>query len=343
MGQDFLSQEEVDALLKGVDGEPGLPGQPIEPSSGVRPCDLATQERIVRGRMPTLELIHERYTRYLRLGLLNYMQRDVEVFAGPICVQKYSEFVRRMAAPSNLNLVQVKPLQGTGLIVFEPDLVFLVVDNMFGGGGRSHAKTDGRDFSPTEQHMIRGLLRVVFAEFERAWSPVFQIQFEYVRSEMNSQFAHIAAPSELVVATTFTLEFRGASANMYVCLPYSMLEPIRDALSSAMRPDGTRPDIDWVGRMTRQINGLDVELVADLGTAALSLREVASFKVGDVIALEIPETIQASVDEVAVLECTYGTQRGRYALRVERFIHPDDSEFNRIADKLGVQGASNNG
>lgn len=140
MSSDFLSQEEVDALLRGVTGESDEPADDLADQSGVRPYNLATQERIVRGRMPTMELINERFARYLRIGMFNYMHRNAEVSVGPIKVQKYAEFIRNLVVPTNLNLVLGKPLRGTGLVVFDPNLVFLVVDNMFGGDGRFHTR-----------------------------------------------------------------------------------------------------------------------------------------------------------------------------------------------------------
>ena len=233
MSQDFLSQEEVDALLKGVTGEADEE-EVAEESGGVKTYDLGRQERIVRGRMPTMELINERYARYLRIGLFNYIHRSCEISVGPIRVQKYSEFIRNLVVPTNLNLVQAKPLRGTGLVVFDPNLVFLVVDNMFGGDGRFHTRVEGRDFTATEQRIIQGLLGVVFAEYEKAWKPVYEIEFEYMRSEMNTQFANIATPSEVVIAVTFTIELSGNTADMHFCLPYSMVEPIRDVLYSTM-------------------------------------------------------------------------------------------------------------
>ena len=157
MAQDFLSQEEVDALLKGVTGEPDEQEAEEHSGDGVRPYNLATQERIVRGRMPTMELINERFARYLRIGLFNYMHRTTEISVGPIRVQKYSEFIRNLVVPTNLNLVMAKPLRGTSLFVFDPNLVFLVVDNMFGGDGRFHTRVEGRDFTPTEQRIIQRL------------------------------------------------------------------------------------------------------------------------------------------------------------------------------------------
>src|SRR5690606_28367829 len=237
MAADFLSQEEVDALLRGVTGESDEPTADEASTEGVRPYNLATQERIVRGRMPTMELINERFARYLRIGLFNYMHRNAEVSVGPIKVQKYAEFVRNLVVPTNLNLVIAKPLRGTGLVVFDPNLVVLVVDNMFGGDGRFHTRVEGRDFTPTEQRIIQGMLEVVCTEYARAWAQVFKLQLEYVRSEMNSRFANIATPSEVVVATSFSLALGGAQADMHVCFPYSMLEPIRDLLYSTMQSD----------------------------------------------------------------------------------------------------------
>ncbi|MBL8446178.1 MAG: flagellar motor switch protein FliM [Zoogloeaceae bacterium] len=323
---DFLSQDEVDALLRGVTGEADAPAEEEEAPGGVRAYNLGTQERIVRGRMPTMELINERFARYLRIGLFNYMHRNVEISVGPIKVQKYSEFVRNLVVPTNLNLILAKPLRGTGLMVFDPNLVFLVVDNMFGGDGRFHTRVEGRDFTPTEQRIIQGMLTTVFTEYEKAWAPVYALKFEYVRSEMNSQFANIATPSEVVVTTTFTLELGGAQAEMHLCFPYSMLEPIRDLLYSTMQSDHITQDRRWVNTLSRQLQGAEVKLKVQLGTAEVTLRDIVHLKPGDVIPLNIPELIQATVDEIPVLEGHCGTHAGRYALRVERLLKPDDSD-----------------
>ena len=319
MSQDFLSQEEVDALLKGVSGE--VDEEPVaEEAGGVKNYDLGRQERIVRGRMPTMELINERFARLFRIGLFNYMHRSTEISVGPIRVQKYSEFIRNLVVPTNLNLVTVKPLRGTGLVVFDPNLVFLIVDNMFGGDGRFHTRVEGRDFTPTEQRIIQGLLGVVFAEYQKAWQPVYQIEFEYVRSEMNTQFANIATPSEIVVAITFTLELSGNSAEMHICLPYSMVEPIRDVLYSTMHSEQAGSDKRWTGTLARQLQTAEVEMVVSLCEAEVTLGDVAKFKVGDIIPVTIDEKVKAAVDGVPVLECRYGVRNGQYALKVERFL-----------------------
>ncbi|BAL23645.1 flagellar motor switch protein FliM [Azoarcus sp. KH32C] len=324
MSSDFLSQDEVDALLKGVAGEPEDQEEEQGDQSGVRPYNLATQERIVRGRMPTLELIHERFARYLRIGLFNYMHRNAEVSIGPVKVQKYGEFVRNLVVPTNLNLVLAKPLRGTGLVVFDPNLVFLVVDNMFGGDGRFHSRVEGRDFTPTEQRIIQGMLNVVFAEYTRAWAPVFKLEMEYVRSEMNSQFANIATPSEIVISASFSLEFGGSQADMHICFPYSMVEPIRDVLYSTMQSDHLSQDNRWISLLTRQLQTAEVELVCNLGSATVTLRDIVNMRVGDVIPINVSEMLQGEVDGVPVLELSYGRQGPNYAVKVERFLANED-------------------
>ncbi|HEY6897312.1 MAG TPA: flagellar motor switch protein FliM [Rhodocyclaceae bacterium] len=325
MSQDFLSQEEVDALLKGVTGETDeAPAE--EAAGGVKSYDLGRQERIVRGRMPTMELINERFARNLRIGLFNYMHRSTEISVGPIRVQKYSEFVRNLVVPTNLNLVQAKPLRGTGLVVFDPNLVFLVVDNMFGGDGRFHTRVEGRDFTATEQRIIQGLLDVVFTEYGKAWKPVYPLEFEYVRSEMNTQFANIATPSEIVVAITYTLELSGNSAEMHICLPYSMVEPIRDVLYSTMHSEQAGSDKRWTTMLTRQLQQAEVELRVPLGSATITLGEIEELKVGDIIPIHVSEFVNAQVDGIPVLECRYGVRNGQYALQVQRFLAQEENE-----------------
>jgi flagellar motor switch protein FliM len=326
MASDFLSQDEVDALLKGVSGESDEPEAAGDDDSGVHAYNLGTQERIVRGRMPTLELINERFARYLRIGLFNYMHRTTDISVGPIRVQKYSEFIRNLVVPTNLNLVAAKPLRGTSLFVIDPNLVFLVVDNMFGGDGRFHTRVEGRDFTSTEQRIIQGLLRVIFAEYSRSWKPVYELSFEYIRSEMNSQFANIATPSEIVISTTFSLEFGGTAADMHICFPYSMVEPIRDLLYSSMQSDQLSVDHRWTVMLRKQLKDAEVEISARLGTATVTLGEILKMKAGDIIPIEIGETILAQVDDIPLMECRYGRQGSQYALKIERFITPEGEE-----------------
>ena len=324
MADNFLSQEEVDALLRGVNGDQDESIAP-EDTSGVRTYNLATQERIVRGRMPTLEIINERFARLLRIGLFNFLRRSAEVSVGSVRVSKYSEFIRNLVVPTNLNLIHMKPLRGTALMVFDPGLVFLLVDNLFGGDGRFHTRVEGRDFTQTEQRIIMRILDVVFEAYTKSWEPVYPIEFEYVRSEMNTQFANIATPNEVVVSSTFTIELGPVSGQIHFCMPYSMIEPIRDALTSSLQGEALEVDKRWIRLMTQQIQVAEVELVAELGHGRANFDDILNMKVGDVIPIIVPEAIQATVDGVPVMECSYGVFNGQYALKVEKLLANSDS------------------
>lgn len=320
MAKEFLSQDEVDALLKGVNGEVEE-GAQEEEGGPIRPYNIATQERIVRGRMPTLEIIHERFARLFRVALFNFVRRSAEISTGPVRVIKYSEFVRNLVVPTNLNLVQVKPLRGNSLFIFDPNLVFTIVDNLFGGDGRFHTRVEGREFTQTEHRIIQRLLRVVFEELEKAWASVYPVNFEFVRSEMNTTFANIATPNEVVVAATFMIELGAVGGEFHICMPYAMIEPIRDLLSSSLQGDHMEADKRWVQLLSREVQAAEVELVANLGTADLTLEQILALKVGDVVSLDVPKNLLAEVDGVPVMECRYGVFNGQYALKVEQMIN----------------------
>ncbi len=320
MAEHFLSQEEVDALLKGVTGDSDEERQVEDEPGTVRTYNLATQERIVRGRMPTLEIINERFARLFRIGLFNFLHRTAEVSVGPVKVSKYSEFIRNLVVPTNLNLVHIKPLRGIGLVVLDPQLVFLLVDNMFGGDGRFHTRVEGREFTPTEHRIIMRVLEIIFEQYAKSWEPVYPIEFEYIRSEMNTQFANIATPNEVVVSTTFTLELGPVSGELHICTPYSMIEPVRDRLTSSLQGEALEVDKRWIRLMKQQIQTAEVEIVADFGTARVTFTDLLNMRVGDVIPLVTTGTVIAQVDGVPVMDCSYGQLNGQYALRVEKLL-----------------------
>jgi flagellar motor switch protein FliM len=254
------------------------------------------------------------------------MRRTAEISVGPVKVVKYSEFVRNLVVPTNLNMVQIKPLRGTALFIFDPTLVFLVVDNLFGGDGRFYTRVEGRDFTQTEHRIIQRMLGVVFEDYEKSWKSVHPVKFEYIRSEMNTQFANIATPNEVVVTTTFNIEFGSAGGEFHVCMPYAMIEPIRDILNSSLQGDHMEVDKRWVRLLSRQVQAAEVELIATLGQAPVSLRQIMNMRVGDVISLDIAETIEAQVDGVPVLECRYGVMNGQYALKVNKMLNHSMSD-----------------
>ena len=320
MNQQILSQDEVDALLQGITGESQKLDEEQVDDGAVRSYDLASQERIVRGRMPTMEIINERFARNIRIGLFNFIRKSPEISIGSIKVQKYSAFLREIVVPTNFNIVSVRPLRGSGLIVCDPTLVFAVIDALFGGAGKYHTRIEGRDFSPTEQRIIARLVEVITTEYKKAWQGIYPLELDYQRSEMQPQFANIATPSEIVVATSFTLEIGDTSGTIHFCIPYATLEPIRDVLYSTVQGDGNEPDRRWVSLMKGQIQEAAVELVAELATAPATVEQLLSLKAGDFIELDLHPAIQAKVVGVPVFDCHYGTSNGKYALKVDQLL-----------------------
>jgi flagellar motor switch protein FliM len=321
MTEQILSQDEVDALLQGIAGDGDLDEQEqARPSGGVRSYDISSQEKIVRGRMPNLEIINERFARNIRIGLFNLMHKSPEISIGGIKVQKYSAFLREIVVPTNFNIMSVRPLRGSGLIVCDPSLVFAVVDALFGGTGKFRTRIEGRDFSPTEQRIIQRLVETVTTEYQRAWRGVYPLELAYQRSEMLPQFASIATPSEIVVSTSFAMEIGETSGSIHFCIPYSTLEPIRDVLYSTVQGDGTEPDRRWISLMKGQIQQAEVELVVELAHAPATVEQLLAFKPGDFIELDLQRGIQAKVAGVPVFDCHYGISNGKYALKVDQLL-----------------------
>ena len=332
MNQQILSQDEVDALLQGITGE----SQKIETEEvkveGIRDYNIASQEKIVRGRMPTMEIIGERFARNIRLGLFNLIRRSPEVSIGGAKVIKYSAFLREIVVPTNFNIVSVKPLRGSGLIVCDPSLVFAVIDALYGGNGKYHTRIEGRDFSATEQRVIERLVDVIITEYKKAWAGIYPVELEYQRSEMQPQFCNVATPSEVVVATSFTLEVGDTTGTVHFCIPYSTLEPIRDVLYSAMQGDA-EPDRRWIKLLRNQLQSADLPLVAELATARVTLEQVLGFKPGDFIELDLLPMIQAKVDGVPVFDCHYGTSNGHNAIKIDKMLTGVDAGWLGASDE----------
>ncbi|MDH4060156.1 MAG: flagellar motor switch protein FliM [Aquincola sp.] len=330
MNPQILSQDEVDALLQGITGE-SQQAEPDEvPQGGVREVDLANPERLVRSHMPTLETVNERFARNIRSGLFKLIRKAPEISIGAVRAQKYSAFLREIVVPTNFNIVSVKPLRGSGLIVCDPSVVFAVIDSLFGGAGKFHTRIEGRDFSPTELRVIRRLVELITTEFAKAWHGIYPLELEYQRSEMQPQFANVAMPGEIVVTTSFTLEIGESSGAIHFCIPYASLEPIRDVLYSAVQGDAGEPDERWLDLLKTQIQAAEVELVADLATAQATLEQLLAFKPGDFIELDLDPAIQARVDGVPLFDCHYGTANNRYAIKIDRLISGPDQ--GRLGD-----------
>ncbi|MDT8992909.1 flagellar motor switch protein FliM [Curvibacter sp. APW13] len=327
MSESFLSQEEVDALLEGVTGESQKSVEETADSGEIRPYNISSQERIVRGRMPTMEIVNERFARNLRVGLFNFIRRSPEISVGSVSVQRYSAFLRELAVPTNFNIVAIRPLRGSGMVVCEPTLVFGVIDTLYGGSGKYQTRIEGRDFSATEQRVINRLVDVIVAEYKKAWKGIYPLELDYQRSEMQPQFANIATPSEIVISTSFQLEIGDISGAIHFCFPYSTLEPIRDVLYSSTQGDSIEVDRRWVNVLTREIQAAEVTLVAELAKADATVEQLMLMKVGDFIELEKPQSIQATIDGVPIFECHYGTHNAKYAIRIDKALRGNDQNW----------------
>ncbi|MCB2019123.1 MAG: flagellar motor switch protein FliM [Hydrogenophaga sp.] len=330
MSEAFLSQAEVDALLEGVTGESQTVTKDEPATEGVRGYNLSNQERIVRGRMPTMEIVNERFSRNLRMGLFNFIRKSPEITVGAVKAQKYSAFLRELVVPTNFNIMAVRPLRGNGLVVCEPTLLFGVIDSLFGGSGKFKTRIEGRDFSPTEQRVIARLVEVVAEEYKKAWGGVYPLELVYQRSEMQPQFATIATASEIVVTTSFTLEIGDLTGSLHVCIPYATLEPIRDVLYSTVQGDAMELDRRWVRLLSHEIQAAELQLVAELAKTNATVEELLAMQVGDFLELERVPSIQAKVEGVPLFECQYGTHKGKYALRIDRKLR--GAELNWLGD-----------
>ena len=316
---DLLSQDEIDALLHGVDSGDVETDDEVMFDGVARNFDFASQDRIVRGRMPTLEMINERFARHLRISFFNMLRRSAEISVGGVQMIKFSEYMHSLFVPTSLNIVKIHPLRGKALCVIDPKLVFITVDNYFGGTGR-HAKIEGREFSATEGRVIEMILDLAFKDLVEAWNPVLQVNFEYVSMEVNPQFANIVSPTEVVVVSSFHVELDGGGGTFYVVMPYSMLEPIRDILDAGVQSDRSDKDDRWTIALREEVKCAEVTLNCELTDAQLTLQDILNLQEGDIIPIEYPEKITVVAEDVPVFRGTYGVHKGSKAIKVTEMV-----------------------
>jgi flagellar motor switch protein FliM len=314
---DLLSQDEIDALLHGVSSSDIDTDVDDMDDGEARNYDFTTQDRIVRGRMPTLEMINERYARLFRISIFNLLRRSAEISVGGVQMLKFSEYVHSLFVPTSLNMVRVRPLRGTALFVLDPRLVYIIVDNYFGGDGRFHAKIEGREFTPTELRVVDMILDQVFIDYKEAWSPVMKLEFEKQNSEVNPQFANIVSPTEVVIVNTFHVEIEGGGGDFHITMPYAMLEPMREVLGAGVQSDRDNADDRWLESLREEVKSSTVTLSCTLAEAELSLRDIVEMKAGDVIPVEIPDLVTVSAENVPVFRGKYGVSRGSMAVKIK--------------------------
>ena len=339
--QDLLSQDEIDALLHGVD-DGDIEVESDEDSGSAKNYDLTSQDRIVRGRMPTLEMINERFARYTRISMFNLLRRTADVSVGGVQIQKFGEYVHTLYVPTSLNMVKFRPLRGTSLVILDAKLVFKLVDNFFGGDGR-HAKIEGREFTPTELRVVQMVLEQAFIDLKEAWKAVLPLDFEFINSEVNPSMANIVSPSEVVVVSTFHVELDGGGGEMHITIPYSTIEPIREMLDAGLQSDSDESDDRWPTALREDVMDAMVDLECEIGTAEITLRDLVGLKDGDVIPMEMPPYHVVTANQVPMFRSMMGQHDGHLALKILEFIdRPKYQEKNQILQLVSMKKNADN-
>ncbi len=319
MPEKILSQDEVEALLPGVsEGAVDTEQQESEDAGGVHAYDLTNQERIIRGRMPSLEIINERFARFFQVTITSFLKREVEMVPVSVEIPKFGEFMRKIALPSSINILKMEPLRGFVLLVIDAKFVYRLVDLYFGGSGQTYVKIEGRDFTTIEQRIIAKIVDQMMADLQRAWKPVFPIEISLSRTEINPQFAAVVSPSEVIVSTSFKLEMDGEGGDIYVGLPYPTIEPIREKLYGGFQSDQLDENAKWTERFARQLMECSLAATAEVGSAELTVKDVKDLSVGDIIMLNrgVNDDFELKVEGLTIFRGQPGLHNGNVAIQV---------------------------
>lgn len=327
----ILSQDEVDALLKGLsDGEIETE-QPVDPElENVQPYDLTSSRKIVRGKMPSLDIINENFTRLFRKTLSAMLRRIVAINTLSVTFRKYEDFLKTLPLPSSLHVFKMDPLKGEMLFIVESKLNFTLVDCLFGGSGREEFKVEGRDFTPIENNLIKRVIKGALSDLESAWKKILKVNTIYKRSEMNPQFAQIVGPSDVVVIINFEIEMDYTSGMITLCIPYSSLEPVRDKLQGGYQTDKLDSDKEWMGRLKEELKLSYVDMSVKLGRSELTGREIINLKKGDVILLDqyYNDDLSIFLGHNVKFRCQPGIYRGNCAVKISEILKHEEVRDN---------------
>jgi flagellar motor switch protein FliM len=335
LSTDILSQDEVDALLGGVDdGAIDTSAEESEFDGEARPFDFNNQERIVRGRLPTLEMINDRFSRYFRVSFFNMLRKSPEISVNGIEMIKFSEYIHTLFVPTSLSMIKMAPLRGTGLIMLDPKLVFILVDNFFGGDGSIHAKIEGRDFTSTELRVIEKVVQMCFADLVKAWAPVMSVEYSYHNHEVNPHMANIVSPSEVVVVSNFHVDLDGGGGDLHVVYPYSMIEPIRTVLDAGVQSDYGDLDDRWSILLKEELMHARINMQGLFIEKQLPVSDLINFKAGDIIPIDMPEQVVLLAEDMPIIRGQYGEHQGNTAVKVEEIVEIYDPENEDIKSAI---------
>jgi flagellar motor switch protein FliM len=329
-GQDILSQDEVDALL-GMDGD-DLGDRGPAPGE-VREIDLANHERVVRSRLPALETINERISRSLRDLIFNLFRRGAAVSNEGLVTQTFADYIYSLYVPTSLNVVRLTPLRGFGIVAIDPRLVFRLVDFFFGGTGTLYSKVEGRDFTATEQRLIRLVVERICALMTESWKSVVEVDVSYSHAEVHRRSANILNQKEVVVVSSFSLELEtGDPGYIHITLPYTMLEPIQAVLDAPVAASREQGDNRWSVSLRRDIRNVSVPVRSELTTFRSTLSQLLTWRVGDVLPVDLPELVDLEVEGLPLASGRFGISNDRNALRIETVKEPEAVWEGQVAE-----------
>lgn len=287
----------------------------------IRPFDPENQHRVIRERLHSLDIINERFARQFRIGIFNYVRRNPDITVESMRYMSYANFSHEVPSPTAINMMSLKPLQGTALMMFSSDMVFFVVDSLFGGDGRFGLTKEKKSFTATENRIIQRLLELSSSAYDSAWESVYPIETKFNRFETQAKFANITnSPNDVVVLTTFKIEIGDMVTHFSICIPYAMIEPIKEVLINPII-DGQEVDHEgFTKKMAGEVKQSGVLLTADFVNIDMQVSSLTDLKQGDILPIELPEIIQAKIDGVPVMDCKFGTKNGHHALRVVNVI-----------------------
>ncbi len=320
-----LSQEEVDALLKGlVDGDIEAESKPRPLPEGVIPYDFTSQERIIRGRMPTMEVINEHFARAFRISLSMILRRTVDLQTNFVQMQKYGEVLRSLPMPCSFHIFRMEPLRGQCLLVVDSKLVFTLVECFLGGNARVRFKIEGRDFTTIERRLIQKVVLMAFQDLEKAWQPVHPVKMHLVRVEINPMFVGVATPNDIMVVSRFQVEMEQTDGYLTVCIPYATIEPIKGRLYSGFQSEQLEMDNRWTQRIQEELKDMPVEVVVELASTTMRARDILNLAVGDIILFEkkITEPLVGKVAGIPKFTGFAGQLQKAKALKIQRLLYP---------------------
>ena len=325
-----LSQNEVDALLAAVsDGDVGTPEVAKESTSSVKTSDdkkvvsydLTSQDRIIRGRLPQLEVIYEKFMRAFRVSLSSSLRKIASISLTSTEFLKFGEFINTLPMPTCMSVLRFNNLRGSALMVIESKLAYALVDSFFGGADRPYTKIDGKDFTPIELSIVRKVVELAIHDLENAWASVEKIGCSFVRTEVNPQFVGIVPPTDVVIASTFDVELENATGTISMVIPYATIEPIKQKLSTGFQVESDQTDKKlWTAIIKEQLMDTELEIRVNLGETSILLEDLMSLKVGDVIPLTQDATgeLDINVENVKKFRGYYDNHHGTTAVQVTR-------------------------